>query len=83
MVRRGAGYQAFGIGIGRVRGSEGQHRLQHADLERSRRSTFLADLAGFGVVMGGLALILLLAAVVLHAGHHLHTHGLHGARFYR
>ena len=77
MIWRRSSYQAYGISIRRGRTREGQLGFEQADLECARGSTFLADIAGFGGVLGRLPLVL--TTVVIHARHHFHAHSLHRA----
>ena len=79
MIWRRSSYQAYGISIRRGRSREGQLGFEQADLECARGSTFLADFASFGGVLGRLPLVLVLTTVVLHARHHFHAHSLHRA----
>ncbi len=80
MIGGGPGQKAFAIGIDRAGSREGERGLEHADLQCACGPAFLADFAGLVGVLRGFPLILVLTAVVLHPCHHLHAHGLHGAR---
>lgn len=79
MVGGSPGQKAFAIGINRAGSREGERGLEHADLQCACGPAFLANFAGLVGVLRGFPLILVLTAVVLHACHHLHAHGLHGA----
>lgn len=79
MIGGRPGQKAFAIGIDGVGSREGERGLDHADLQCACGPAFLADFAGLVAVVRGFSLILVLTAVVLHACHHLHAHGLHGA----
>ena len=68
-------------GDGRCEGArQGHRRLDDGDLQHAAGLALLARLTGFTVL--GWAFHVM-AAVLAHAVHHRHAHGLHGARLCR
>lgn len=82
MIGGRPGKKALPVGIDGTWRGEGERGLDHADLQCACSSTFLTDFAGFGRVLVGLSVVLILATIVVHACHHIHPLRLHRAWFY-
>ena len=68
-------------GDGRCEGArQGHRRLDDGDLQHAAGLALLARLTGFSVLGGTFHVM---AAVLAHAVHHRHAHGLHGTRLCR